>query len=74
MECRLPTGVPAGLTQPKNLTDEQRQLFEKLADSLERFDGQSAKGARRTEKKKEDKGFFDKMKDLFTDDDEDENN
>ena len=59
---------------PKNLTDEQRQLFEKLADSLERFDGQSAKGARRTEKKKEDKGFFDKMKDLFTDDDEDDNN
>ena len=59
---------------PKNLTDEQRQLFEKLADSLERFDGQSAKGARRTEKKKEDKGVFDKMKDLFTDDDEDDNN
>lgn len=59
---------------PKNLTDEQRQLFEKLADSLERFDGQSAKDARRTEKKKEDKGFFDKMKDLFTDDDEDDNN
>ena len=59
---------------PKNLTDEQRQLFEKLADSLERFDGQSAKGARLTEKKKEDKGFFDKMKDLFTDDDEDDNN
>ncbi len=59
---------------PKNLTDEQRQLFEKLADSLERFDGQSAKGARRAEKKKEDKGFFDKMKDLFTDDDEDDNN
>lgn len=59
---------------PKNLTDEQRQLFEKLADSLERFDGQSAKGARQTEKKKEDKGFFDKMKDLFTDDDEDDNN
>lgn len=59
---------------PKNLTDEQRQLFEKLADSLERFDGQSAKGVRRTEKKKEDKGFFDKMKDLFTDDDEDDNN
>lgn len=59
---------------PKNLTDEQRQLFEKLADSLDRFDGQSAKGARRTEKKKEDKGFFDKMKDLFTDDDEDDNN
>lgn len=59
---------------PKNLTDEQRQLFEKLADSLERFDGRSAKGTRRTEKKKEDKGFFDKMKDLFTDDDEDDNN
>lgn len=59
---------------PKNLTDEQRQLFEKLADSLDRFDGQSAKGVRRTEKKKEDKGFFDKMKDLFTDDDEDDNN
>lgn len=57
---------------PKNLTNEQRQLFEKLADSLERFDGQSAKGARRQEKKKE--GFFDKMKDLFTDDDEDDNN
>ena len=57
---------------PKNLTNEQRQLFEKLADSLERFDGQSTKGARRQEKKKE--GFFDKMKDLFTDDDEDDNN
>ena len=57
---------------PKNLTNEQRQLFEKLADSLERFDGQSTKGARRQEKKKE--GFFDKMKDLFTDDDKDDNN
>lgn len=58
---------------PKNLTDEQRSLFAELAQSLDRYDGQTVgKGARRTEKKKE--GFFDKMKDLFTDDDEDENN
>ena len=56
---------------PKNLTDEQRSLFEELAQSLDRYDGQTVgKGARRTEKKKE--GFFDKMKDLFTDDDDDD--
>ena len=56
---------------PKTLTDEQRSLFEELAQSLDRYDGQTVgKGARRTEKKKE--GFFDKMKDLFTDDDDDD--
>lgn len=56
---------------PKNLTEEQRKLFSQLADTLERYDSkESAKGARRSEKKKE--GFFDKMKDLFTDDDDDD--
>lgn len=59
---------------PKNLTDEQRALFEQLAESLDRYDGKKPeKEARRSEKKKEDKGFFDKMKDLFTDDDDEKN-
>lgn len=57
---------------PKTLTDEQRELFQKLSESLERFDGKksgAASGAKKAEKKKE--GFFDKMKDLFTDEDDD---
>lgn len=65
--------VTVTIETPKNLSAEQRELFEKLADSLERYDGQPSgtnKGARRTEKKKE--GFFDKMKDLFTDDDDED--
>ncbi len=65
--------VTVVIETPKTLTDEQRKLFEKLAETLERYDGKTAgQDARRTEKKKE--GFFDKMKDLFTDDDEDDNN
>ena len=62
---------------PKSLTHEQRELFEKLSESLNRFDdkttdSKSSKGHDKSDKKKEDKGFFDKMKDLFTDDDEEE--
>ena len=64
---------------PKSLSDEQRELFEKLSESLKRYDDKSADGKttkshhEKSEKKKEDKGFFNKMKDLFTDDDDDNN-
>ena len=67
--------VTVVIETPKTLTDEQRHLFEQLADTLDRYDEQgkaenaSPRQAKRSEKKKE--GFFDKMKDLFTDDDED---
>ena len=67
--------VTVVIETPKTLTDEQRRLFEQLADSLERYDkadGSSARRAKKSEKKKE--GFFDKMKDLFTDDDEEDAN
>ena len=67
--------VTVVIETPKTLTDEQRRLFEQLADSLARYDkadGSSARRAKKSEKKKE--GFFDKMKDLFTDDDEEEPN
>ena len=62
---------------PKTLTDEQRELFQKPSESLERYDGKKAGAQSSARQKKSDKkkeGFFDKMKDLFTDEDDDENN
>lgn len=58
---------------PKVLSDEQRELFEKLAKSFsgtEEKDG--AAKAHTSSAKKEKNKFFDKMKDLFTDDEDDE--
>ncbi|MDO4281066.1 MAG: molecular chaperone DnaJ [Peptococcaceae bacterium] len=57
---------------PKKLTDEQRSLFEQLGQTLERFDHKktTSRSDAKSDKKKDDKGFFNKMKDLFTDDDD----
>lgn len=57
---------------PKALNDEQRELFEKLAQSLGTGSGKADAENKASESgKKEKSSFFDKMKDLFNDDDDD---
>ena len=57
---------------PKALNDEQRELFEKLAQSLGTGSGKAGADNKASESgKKEKSSFFDKMKDLFNDDDDD---
>lgn len=77
--------VTVHIDTPKSLTDEQRQLFERLAASLERkevfadgttksasdrkahAESQAAPKNDKNKSAKKDKGFFDKMKDMFND-------
>lgn len=55
---------------PQALTDEQRSLFEKLAATFEKNSDNESRKTEAKEAKKDEKGFFDKMKDFFNDDDE----